>query len=342
MPSPTTSASPPRTWRGVPLETRRAERRELLIDTAFELLGSEGWSGLTVRGVCQAAPLNPRYFYESFDSLEALFIAVFDRLVLEATHDAVRAVAAAGPDPGARAVAVIDASIRYVTADPRRARILFVEALGNEAVGQRRWDTLHATAAFLERSAWRQTGLAEDRIGLVASHLVVGGLTELVVTWLDGRLDITLDQLVEDAAALMVAIGAGAVGTARADNQLDPIRPPEHHSPSYDPIWKGAAIQSREMVRSRSTTSPSATPTIRPCFSLTGSVLSASTTPSSGVRCSAKRASTSSDSTIETSGCRPSSTTPSIHSLTWLTTPSPSLTSSASLRHTSWAARWAG
>jgi AcrR family transcriptional regulator len=222
---PTTApAADPRTrnWRGVPLTERKAERRELLVDAAYDLLGTDGWSGTTVRGVCQAARLNPRYFYESFDSLEALFIAVFDRLVLEATREAVQAVAAAGSDPAARAVAVIDASIRYVTADPKRARILFVEALGNEVVGRRRLDTLHATAAFLERSAWRQTGLADDRIGMVASHLVVGGLTELVVSWLDGHLDVTLDELVEDAAALMVAIGSGAVGAARARRPSKP------------------------------------------------------------------------------------------------------------------------
>lgn len=224
-PTPSTSSAnrsrPPnggstRNWKGVPLEARRAERRELLVDTAFALLGADGWNATTVRGICQAARLNPRYFYESFDSLESLFIAVFDGLVAEATREALRAIEAAGPDPAARAVAVIDASIRYVTADPRRARILFVEALGNEAVGRRRLDTLHATAEFLERSAWRQTGLSDDRMGLVASHLVVGGLTELVVSWLDGRLKVTLDELVEDAAALMVAIGSGAVGTARA------------------------------------------------------------------------------------------------------------------------------
>jgi AcrR family transcriptional regulator len=209
-----TDAAAPRTWKGIPLEERKAERRQLLIDTAFDMLGTEGWNGTTVRGVCQASRLNARYFYESFESLEDLFIAVFDQLVLEATHVAVRAATAAKSDPGAQAIAVIDASIRFVTDDPRRARILFVEALGNETVGRRRWDTLHATAEFLERSSWQQTGLS-DRIGMVASHLVVGGLTELVVTWLDGRLDVTLDELVEDAAALMVAVGLGAVGAAR-------------------------------------------------------------------------------------------------------------------------------
>jgi AcrR family transcriptional regulator len=204
-----------RSWRGVPLETRRAERREQLVEAAFELLGTDGWSGTTVRGVCRAARLNPRYFYESFDTLESLFIAVFDRLILEVTRAAVRAIDRAGPDPAARSTAVIEATVRYVTDDPKRARILFVEALGNEAVGRRRLDTLHATAEFLERYAWRQTGLADDRIGMVASHLLVGGLTQLVITWLDGRLPVTLEELVDDAAALMVAVGAGAASTAR-------------------------------------------------------------------------------------------------------------------------------
>jgi hypothetical protein len=106
---------------------------------------------------------------------------------------------------------------------PETGPILFVEALGNERWARRRLDTLHATADFLERYAWRQTGLAHDRIGMVASHLLVGGLTELVVTWLDGRLQITLDELVEDAAALMVAVGAGA-NTSRPSGAGPPVR----------------------------------------------------------------------------------------------------------------------
>jgi AcrR family transcriptional regulator len=204
-----------RSWRGVPLEIRRAERRTQLVDTAFDLLGADGWRGTTVRGICQAAHLNPRYFYESFDTLESLLIAVFDRLIVEATQTALRAIEEAGTDPTARSVAVIEAVVRYVTKDPKRARILFVEAQGNERMGRRRLDTLHATAEFLEQYMWRQTGLANDRIGMVASHLLVGGLTELVVTWLDGHLDVSLDELVEDAAALMVAVGAGAVDVAQ-------------------------------------------------------------------------------------------------------------------------------
>ncbi len=205
-----------RRWKGVPLDARKAERREQLVDVAFELLGDDGLRGTTVRGVCQAARLNPRYFYESFDGLEALLLAVFDRLVVESTQVALEAIEASGPDPSARAIAVIDAVVRYATADPRRARILFVEARGDDRLSRRRLDTLHATAEFLERYLWRQTNVANDKVGLVASHLLVGGLTELVVTWLDGRLNVSLDELVQDAAALTVAVGSGAVGVARS------------------------------------------------------------------------------------------------------------------------------
>ncbi|HVA09037.1 MAG TPA: TetR/AcrR family transcriptional regulator [Acidimicrobiales bacterium] len=205
-----------RSWRGVSLEARQAQRRTDLLDAAFELLGRDGWRGTTVRGVCQAARLNPRYFYESFDSLESLLIAVFDRLIVESTQTALRALDTAGTDPPARSAAVIGAVVRYVTEDPRRARVLFVEAQGNERMGRRRLDTLHATADFLSQYLWRQSGVADDRIGLVASHLLVGGLTELVVTWLDGRLAVSLDELVDDAAALLVAVGSGAVTVAQS------------------------------------------------------------------------------------------------------------------------------
>jgi AcrR family transcriptional regulator len=212
----TSTDSELRSWRGVPLDVRRSERREQLIDAAYELLGHGGWQNTTVRGVCQTARLNPRYFYESFDTLEDLLIAVFDRLIVEVTQVALAAIEASGPDPTKRATTVIDRIIRFVTDDPKRARILFVEARGNVRLGRRRLGTMHATAEFLEQYLWRQTNLASDRVGLVASHLLVGGLTELVVTWLDGQLDISLEDLVEDAAALTVAVGAGAVSVAQA------------------------------------------------------------------------------------------------------------------------------
>src|SRR5690606_34519492 len=70
-------------WAGVAPEDRRAERRALLVQAAFELLGTEGWQATTVRAVCQRAALNPRYFYESFHDLDELLVAVYDAVLDE-------------------------------------------------------------------------------------------------------------------------------------------------------------------------------------------------------------------------------------------------------------------
>lgn len=206
----------PSRWRGVPPETRQAERRRLLLDTAFDLLGTDGWSATTVRGVCQAARLNPRYFYESFADLDELLIAVYDRIVEDAGAVAAAAVAVADDDATSKARAGIGALMRYVVEDVRRVRILFVEASGNERLMRRRLDVLHAAAAVVEDAGGQLFGRPPEgeRIGRITAHLLVGGATELLVTWLDGKLDVTLDELIDDVTALMMATGESAVAIA--------------------------------------------------------------------------------------------------------------------------------
>ncbi len=186
------------------------------MDAAYVLLGTDAGGGLTVRGVCAEARLNARYFYESFEHLEALYVAVYDRVAGEGLRAAVTAAlgAGAGAEPEAAARAVVDAVVRYASEDPRRGRILFSEGLGLEVLARRRRDAMFAMAQFVERYAWRVSGPPDDRIGMVASLILTGGLTELVVTWLDGHLDMTLDDLVDDATTLLLTLGQSAVQTA--------------------------------------------------------------------------------------------------------------------------------
>jgi AcrR family transcriptional regulator len=223
--SATTTAPTQRSWRGVAADDRKAERRSILLATAFELLGTDGWRGTTVRKVCEASRLNPRYFYESFDGLESLLLAVFDELMGEVTTLTTAALAEADREPVAQAKAIVGSLIRFVTDDPRRARILFVEALGEERMGRHRLDTLHATAQVIDGYARRRWGgpAEPDRTTMVAAHLFMGGLSELVIAWLDNKLDGTLDDLIGDTAGLMVSLmasptdrtGAGSPSTTR-------------------------------------------------------------------------------------------------------------------------------
>jgi AcrR family transcriptional regulator len=215
LPSPSSERQPTR-WAGVPVADRRAERRSLLLDAAFDLLGTEGWSGTTVRAVCQAARLNPRYFYESFDDLDALVVALYDRLVAQLTTDVLAAIADAGDDPAAQTRAAMAAIFGFVDDDRRRARILYVEALGNEALNRRRLETGHALVASVEQHAIDRHGRPRrgEQIGRIGAAMLVGGTSELVLAWLDGRIDVPREQLVDDATALVLAIGDTAAAVA--------------------------------------------------------------------------------------------------------------------------------
>jgi len=215
LPSVTPSRNPTR-WVGLTAEDRRAERRELLLDAAFELLGTEGWPGTSVRAVCAAARLNPRYFYESFDDLDALVVAVYDRIVTQLGEAVFAAIAEADDDPRSQTRAAIDRIVSFVDEDRRRGRVLYVEALGNEALNRRRIETAHALVAAVELQATAAHGPLPpgEHIGRIGAAILVGGIGELVISWLDGRIDVPRDQLVDDATALFLAVAATAAQLA--------------------------------------------------------------------------------------------------------------------------------
>jgi AcrR family transcriptional regulator len=219
----------PNRWAGVAPADRRAERRTLLLDAAFDLLGTEGWPGTTVRSVCTAARLNPRYFYESFDDLDALVVALYDRLVRDLTAAIVAAVDAAGDDTAAQTRAAVDSIVAFVDDDRRRARVLYVEALGNEALNRRRIETGHALVAAVEQHTIDRHGPppAGEQIGRIGAAVLVGGTSELVLSWLDGRIDVPRSQLVDDATALFLAVGdaAAAVAARRRPQARGPATP---------------------------------------------------------------------------------------------------------------------
>ena len=199
-------------WAGVPAEERQAERRALLLDAAFDLLGTDGDASTTVRAVCAKARLNPRYFYESFADRDALLLAVYDEQAAQLGAQVLANVEAAGDDEPARLRAGIETIARFVTDDPRRAKVLYSEALGNEALNRRRLEAQHAVVDFLVQWDQQRHGPHPDAepMPTVMASILVGGIGELMLAWLDGRIDLTLEQLVEDATALFLATGAAA------------------------------------------------------------------------------------------------------------------------------------
>ena len=208
----------------MPADDRRAERRRLLLDAGFELLGTEGAAGTTVRAICQRTRLNPRYFYESFDDLDALVVAVYERVVDELRDALSRAMDDAPPDLPAQMRAAVGAAVGFVDDDRRRARVLYVEALGNEALNRRRIRAGYDITAFIETDAVARRGPAPDgeRIGALTATLLVGGISEVLVAWLDGRLDVSRQMLIDDTTELFLGLTETAARVAARRNRSGP------------------------------------------------------------------------------------------------------------------------
>lgn len=202
----------PTRWAGVAAADRRAERRTLLLDAAFALLGDEGWAALTVRAVCATARLHPRYFYESFLDLDSLVVAVYDRVVAELAGEVTAALAAAASDPVSQAHAGIGTIVRFIDEDRRRGRILYTEGLGNEALNRRRQEMGRRLVGMVEQDAATAHGQLPpgEHIGRVGAAILVGGFTELLSEWLDGAINVSREQLAADAAELFLALGSAA------------------------------------------------------------------------------------------------------------------------------------
>lgn len=206
---PSPNARTPSRWNGLSTDERRRERRRLLVDAAYDLLSTQGAAGTTVRAVCATARLNPRYFYESFDELDELLVAVYDDVVLSMRRAVSAAVAAADPDDNVRAT--VEATVRFIEEDPRRGQIMYVEALGNEKLNRRRVETgLDLVEAVRADRSRRRNADGHEQLDRVAAAVLVGGVTELVSAWIGGRITMETDQLIEHAATLFAAVTQAA------------------------------------------------------------------------------------------------------------------------------------
>jgi AcrR family transcriptional regulator len=203
-------------WGGKSADDRAAIRRAHLIATGIELIGENGVGGITVRELYARAKLSPRYFYESFQDLDALLVAIYDQLLTDTVTVAVQAIEAAADNERAKTRAAIDAVFRFLTDDPRRIRILLADAPGNAALAARRSGMIHFGAEFLARNVADFYDIPADaRLVRSSTHMLAGGLVELLIGWHDHTLELTVDELIDDAADLVSGTGDAARAIAK-------------------------------------------------------------------------------------------------------------------------------
>jgi AcrR family transcriptional regulator len=209
MPATAPPDLPPR--RRAPLADRIRQRRAQLLAAGFELMAEHGASGVTVREVCVRAHLNPRYFYESFADLETLMVAVLDGLVAEMLPRVLTAIAAAPEHEPAKTEAAIRAGFTFLTADPRRIGVLLADPLGTERLALRRRQLVQFAADQMAAQASSFYGIPRDaRLLRATTYLLTGGLIEMLIAWGNGTLELTVGELITDAAALVSGTGQAA------------------------------------------------------------------------------------------------------------------------------------
>ncbi|RPF19581.1 TetR/AcrR family transcriptional regulator [Myceligenerans xiligouense] len=123
--APTEASSPVENALAGTLTPRRERTRARLMDAAYTVFARDGIHGASIEVICEAAGFTRGAFYSNFDSKEALFLALADRLKREQL-DALE-VATRNLDPRAFRTGTIDHDaiahvLNAVSTDPRHNR----------------------------------------------------------------------------------------------------------------------------------------------------------------------------------------------------------------------------
>lgn len=187
----------PRIYGGLADDERRAERRRRLHEAGYNLLATGGASAVTVTGVCKDAGLSPRYFYEHFDNREALIKAILETdaevvigYITESGWNAPGGVQQRGE-------AAVEALLNALDADPRRAALGRATARDDLILRYRSTVTRRMTGELASQLNQLPEFAGRSDQVMVASSLIMVGINQLVIDWLDGTVPMKRRELIE-------------------------------------------------------------------------------------------------------------------------------------------------
>ncbi|MFE6921365.1 TetR/AcrR family transcriptional regulator [Nocardia sp. NPDC057663] len=174
-----------RSYRGISAANRRDERRDKLLAAGRQSWGEAGLTEVTVRRVCAASGLTPRYFYEHFATRDALILAVAEQVHEELFTAMVEASQA---EPGGLKRKLLRALTTYldtIADDPSVHRILTSDAHSVAGLEELRARAVGiVTDLVVQYSAEFLDAPANPEIRRQEALFVVGGVNQLVDTWL--------------------------------------------------------------------------------------------------------------------------------------------------------------
>jgi AcrR family transcriptional regulator len=191
-----------RVYAGRDAEGRARERRRRFIDAGLSCFGTQGYAATTIKQLCTEAGLTERYFYESFASREALFVAAAAECVT-GLFGALTLARARGENPSDQTEAILRAFFAWFHDDPRRIRIQLVDPMLISPVTQEIYvEVVRLFVQFASDLAmdWYELSADDPRIDAdLIGTMLVGGLVEVVKEWARGGFSRSIDEVVRNA-----------------------------------------------------------------------------------------------------------------------------------------------
>lgn len=209
-----------RGYAGRSSEQLAAERRHRLLEAALDLFAERGFSRTPIELLCSTARVTTRHFYEHFESREAVLVALYDRIMLDARRLVADSLVARGLSPRERMYSAIRAFVEGCTTDARRTRILVVEVIGvSQEMFERRRSAVNEFAALLNGFAEQlvATGELPKRDYSMICIGMVGAIREIITEWLISEPRPPVEDVQAQLSGLFTCLLAGASETGRGD-----------------------------------------------------------------------------------------------------------------------------
>lgn len=193
-----------RSYGGETAAQRSDRRRAMMLEAALDLIAEGGASAVSKRAVCARARLNDRYFYEHFADRDVLLNTLAEELTAEGLREVVGATLRSRSGLREQTRAGIDAALEFLTADPRRGRLL-LQAYTTEVVQRARLASTRTIASAMVSIVENQLDDVSRTDVDMAAFAAVCGVMELVAAWLRNEIDTSREHLAEVITDLLIS-----------------------------------------------------------------------------------------------------------------------------------------
>ncbi len=175
-----------RIYGGLTQEKRREARRNRLLQAGLDLFAVDGYHRTPIERLCEKSHVTTRHFYELYPGKEEFFRDLLDTLIEDSRRAVLGALEREFEDPVDAVRAGITAFVHSYLDDPRRARVILVEAVGiSPEMERHRRDLIHSFARIIEERATEMArrGLIPERDYSAGSLAMAGAVNELMIDW---------------------------------------------------------------------------------------------------------------------------------------------------------------